>query len=193
MIKIKFKNQAEIDSYNKYKELKGIEYHQYIANYLNTDEYSKIAGVIQYDLRLKYILYRYICFFEEYIRAVIMNCNIRDIEFFLKENVNMSEAQNIYFKYLNKIEACYPDRPIISRSDFDGIRELRNQISHFKPIILDNILENQTNINLLYKNLTKNYQANFKNEIIMCGSEPNLVEQVKIKFISLNRILDNIE
>ncbi|ATZ18005.1 hypothetical protein [Mesoplasma melaleucae] len=182
MIEIKFKNQAEIDSYNKYKELKGIEYHQYIANYLNTDEYSKIAAVIQYDLRLKYILYRYICFFEEYIRAVIMNCDIRDVDFFLKENVNMSEAQNIYFKNVTKIATKYPDRPTISRDDFDGIRELRNQISHFKPIILDNIIENQTNIYLLYKNLTKNYQAYFKNEINMCGSEAELVEQVKIKF-----------
>ncbi|ATQ35484.1 hypothetical protein MENTO_v1c03380 [Mesoplasma entomophilum] len=182
MIEIKFKNQNEIDSYNKYKELKGIEYHQYIAKYLNTDEYSKIAAVIQYDLRLKYILYRYICFFEEYIRAVLMNCEIKDVEFFLKENVNMSEAQNLYYKHINKIQTKYGDRPLIPRNEFDGIRELRNQISHFKPIILDNIFENQMNINFLYNNLTKNYQSNFKNEINMAGNEIDLVDQVKIKF-----------
>ncbi|ASZ09086.1 hypothetical protein CK556_01790 [Mesoplasma chauliocola] len=182
MIEIKFKNQAEIDSYNKYKELKGIEYHQYIAKYLNTDQYSKIAVVIQYDLRLKYILYRYICFFEEYIRAVLMNCNIKDINYFLNENTSMSETQQIYYKHKDIIEQIYPSKPIIAKNDFDRIRELRNQISHFKPIILDNIIENQTNINFLYKNLTKNYQANFKNEINLIGNEVDLLDKVKIKF-----------
>ncbi|KAF5295720.1 hypothetical protein FQA39_LY12893 [Lamprigera yunnana] len=116
-----FNNINEEKLYEKYKLLKGEEYHFYVAEQIGSNQYSDVAAAIQYDLKLKYILYRYVSFFEEGLRAIIMNCDIKDVDFFLDNRISLSDIQHLYFKNMDIILDTYPNLNIISQAEFNGL------------------------------------------------------------------------
>lgn len=68
----------ELEKARYYLNLKGIELHYSILQYLSSFsasriKYCQLATVYRYDKRIRKVLYKYIGLFEEYIRAFISN------------------------------------------------------------------------------------------------------------------------
>lgn len=180
-MEIKFKDNNEKVLYEKYKKLKGEEYHFYVAEQIDSYEYSHIAAAIQYDLKLKYILYKYICFFEESLRAVLMNTQVRSVEDFLQNTVNLSETQQLYFQYKTIILAHDKHFTNLTVEEFGCIRDLRNQISHFKPLIFEKFNTSKQSMMILGKALPNEYKNNYINHVNSCKPDYEILNELLIR------------
>ncbi|ATZ17433.1 hypothetical protein ELUMI_v1c07110 [Williamsoniiplasma luminosum] len=175
-----FNNDKERAMYEEYKQLKGEEIHFYVAEHIQSNKYIEVAAAIQYDLRLKYILYRYVCFYEEWIRAILMNCNIKNVDFFLYKSVTLGDIQQLYFKNFKQIQEQKPDLKMISGNQFDSVRRLRNDVSHFKFLIFEMYDQSVRNIKTLQAVIPEHYMENLKKDINNCTSDWPLPPGLKI-------------
>ena len=143
----------EIEKARYYCELKGIELHFSIFEYLTSMKseivkYSEIATAYRYDKRIRKVLYKFIGLFEEYIRAYISNkfsdqmelINwIKPIKKRLNQGLNLSGAlDDILFGELVSQVILFEDEEksnLIKHTEFNdqnlkAIVELRNAVSH---------------------------------------------------------------
>ena len=104
----------ELDKIKYYLKYRGIDEHDKVRRYLKKFKsekikYSEIATAFRYDKRIRRVLFKYIGFLEEYIRAYITNKysnningfkHIDKIKGYLKENDLSSSLSNLTFRQL---------------------------------------------------------------------------------------------
>ncbi|MCL2521232.1 MAG: hypothetical protein FWE36_00055 [Erysipelotrichales bacterium] len=165
-------------------ESKGIDLHVSIYEYLlslkNTDvDYCEIATTFRYDKKIRKILYKFISFFEEYIRACICNkySTLHSLELTNIVKKKLTKTDKFYLaidelsfsELINQVELLSPDDklyifgfdPLIK--DLKAIVELRNAVNHNR-FLLNYMKFKECSIgSSLYANV-KNFAAHLKNE-----------------------------
>lgn len=87
-----------------YLDVRGISEHIFVAKYLQSLKvekvtYAEVATAFRYDKRIRRIIYKYIGFLEEYIRAYIVNKYENDysqISLFKNANKSIRKKKNLY-------------------------------------------------------------------------------------------------
>ncbi|MBD5414133.1 MAG: hypothetical protein HDR52_06925 [Treponema sp.] len=141
---------------------KGVEKHILIKKQLlawNEDdkiEYSKIASAYRYDKRIRYVLFKYISYLEEFYRAVILDNYINRLEqdFWTeplqinlkKYNNNLNDAlEHLEFSSLltqcqrlpeETKNRCFPSNGNHLKKNLFALKELRNAVMHNKFLLL---------------------------------------------------------
>jgi hypothetical protein len=183
--------EIELPKAVHYCELKGIELHNAIFEYLQSFKsdkvsYTEIATAYRYDKRIRKILYKYIGLLEEYIRAFISNKysdSIDEIEWteVIKKRLNKKEKlfyilDNLLFNDLiNQVLLLSDDdkknlfpNTIYYENNLKAIVTLRNAVSHNR-FLLSYLDFKECNIDnqkrsSLYANL-QNFSFHLKDEI----------------------------
>ncbi|WP_027062947.1 DUF3644 domain-containing protein [Mesoplasma seiffertii] len=169
MGKITFKNDAERLEYEKYAYLKGKQYYHYIAQELKNFEYSCVSSAIRYDLRLRYVLYRYIGLVEDMLKARIID-NQLDNQYTLKNflekdtKTSLNEINQIIIKTNANSE-------FETKENLEMIRELRNKIAHFTPLIFAAKEEVNQKIKALWAVIPNSHQEKFLKALKACELE----------------------
>jgi len=91
----------DLNAFNHYVKYRGLDDHikayEYLVSLNNNVNYSMIASVLRYDKRIKRILFKYISFIEEYVKASI--CNYYTIDTYPIKNI---KGDNIFEHYQDK-------------------------------------------------------------------------------------------
>lgn len=134
-----------------YLNRRGIDDHIYVATYLSSikekPSYCEIASAMRYDKRIRRVLFKYIGFLEEYIRAFITNkysyadSALNKTKIVIEERKNKSLYEvliSITFGNLisqvKKLSAfdkadLFENKKILGK-DLDAIIGLRNEVCH---------------------------------------------------------------
>ena len=154
--------EKEVSKY--FLEYRGVAEHENVRVFLQslketTVEYSEIATVFRYDKRIRRIIFKYIGFLEEYLRAYISNTygeNTRKFQHTSKLNAAFNKLGNLFlalsdltfgqlinqikllseeekysiFSYLGKVN-------LFNNSNLDALVVLRNEVYHNR-FLLDN-------------------------------------------------------
>ena len=190
----------ELDKIKYFLKYRGIDEHDKVRRYLKNFKsekikYSEIATAFRYDKRIRRVLFKYIGFLEEYIRAYITNKysnningfkHIDKIKDYLKENDLSSSLSNLTFRQLmeqlfllDKKDKLEIFNNHFIKKDLLAIVKLRNEICHNR-FILDkkefscsiskdcSLLENIKNLMNYLSNEMKN---NFIKEVNDCAKK----------------------
>lgn len=141
---------------------KGVEKHILIKERLlawsecDKIEYSKIASAYRYDKRIRYVLFKYISYLEEFYRAVILDSYINRIKqsFWIKAlqtnlekyNNDLNDAlEHLEFSFLlaqcqalskkMKKLCLFPKTKYLKENSM-ALKELRNAVMHNKFLLL---------------------------------------------------------
>ena len=141
---------------------KGVEKHilikERLLNWSMSDsiEYAKVASTYRYDKRIRYMLFKYISYLEEFYRAVILDNYVNRVKqkFWIEElqdklvefDYNLNDAlEHIDFRVLliqcqrlpkPKRDLCgFPGRKYLKDNSF-ALKELRNAVMHNKFLLL---------------------------------------------------------
>ncbi len=190
-------SEPEIPKAQYYFRYRGLDSHIAVWNYLSTFKtekvsYCEIATTFRYDKRIRRIIYKFIGFLEEYIRAYIANA-YRDridklnttpfLQGLIDREVPLHDAlDNLTFNRLisqvkklqvNDKVVIFGDLKITSRN-LDAIVELRNAVSHNR-FLLDERNLKKCNVDGIP---SSSLRANCQN---LCRHLP---EQLRESFIS---------
>lgn len=135
-----------------YLNVRGISEHIFVANYLQSLKsdkvtYAEVATAFRYDKRIRRIIYKYIGFLEEYMRAYIVNtyegkihtlCMTNTLVGLLNKHKTFYEAVgDLTFgnlmhqiKKLSDKEKAELFRGKYIATNLDAIVELRNAVNH---------------------------------------------------------------
>jgi len=195
-------SKTEIIKSNYYLKYRGLQEHIIILNYLENVlkrkiRYSEIATTFRYDKRIRTVIYKYIGFIEEYLRAIISNNYPDDIpesikiydykKLHINGNKTYDTVSDMLFSSLVK-QFNKMNNTIIS-SSFNNYRkeymeyviDLRNAVSHNRFLLNYDSFHNKSclkeNIKILYSVLPDFLQDNFVNELNACQNpKPNKKE-----------------
>ena len=172
-------NKEEAD---RWLNLKGVAKYTQFADILDKNNieitWKNIDDLARYDKRLLINIFKYLSFYEDYLRALIWNI----------DKASYNKLEKCYF--IDVIEEVLENESLLNtKIDFDSLKSgknainsLRNRVSHNK-IILN---FNSNNLNLkqalihLKNSLPKDYQNGFINDINNCVKGLNIAEKVKI-------------
>lgn len=141
---------------------KGVEKHILIKEKLlawsecDKIEYAKIASAYRYDKRIRYVLFKYISYLEEFYRAVILDNYINSVKqvFWIKPlRANLKECNNDLNDALERLEfssllaqcqalpkkmkklCLFPKTKYLKENSM-ALKELRNAVMHNKFLLL---------------------------------------------------------
>ncbi|MFA5283384.1 MAG: Abi family protein [Bacilli bacterium] len=158
--KMIFHTDDEIERCKKYLDLKGVEYHIVLANFIGLNnhgkvEYKKVSCLYQYDKRIRNILYKYISAFEESIRAFICNKYSQTIDSFKKisesicerisrggslsrelEDLDLGKLLNLAKKLSAEEKSRLFGKTEKLSENLNAVRELRNAVSHHRLLFI---------------------------------------------------------
>lgn len=167
--KIKFIDDKEKSNFQQRVKNKGIHIYFDIISFLEKQNielnYHNISSIHIYDKRVRDILYSFIAFIEEYIRAKIIN----------KYDVKANDIKNIYELHFSEILFLVKKCEILSKSDYNSflknIKLLRNDVFHNKFILIKHSKPHNKNIKkiktlALYLEKIKIDNTNMKVEFI---------------------------
>lgn len=174
-------NKKEID---KWVSLKGEKkYLEFMKVFKEKDipfTWKKLDDTFRYDKRLLINLFKYLSFFEDYLRAIVWNYSNKTYkkieDSYLKEAIDevLSIADSLDIKGfdINKLKENKP-----------YINELRNRVSHNKIIINshEDGKDYKYMINAFGKTLPINYQAGFIKDINNCLNKLELDSEITVK------------
>ncbi len=172
-------NKEEAD---KWLNLKGVAKYEQFADILDNNNieitWKSLDDLVRYDKRLLINIFKYLSFYEDYLRALIWNI----------DKVDYNKLKKSYLKEVIE-EVLKKEKLLNTDIDFDSLKKgkkainsLRNRVSHNK-IILDFNLDglNLKQALIYFKNiLPKNYQNGFIKDINNCVKELNISENIKI-------------
>lgn len=191
----------DIESARHYMDVRGVEEHLIVAEYLQNYKagkvsYREVATALRYDKRIRRILYKYIGYLEERIRAYISNrysgkTDCLKLTYTVKNNLKTyslyESLSEISFGQLilqskklteeEKKELFSADS--INHKHLDAIIELRNEVSHnrfllhrkFRPCKNTGYEEHSLRANIinLYNHLPEEIRNSFAREINACA------------------------
>ena len=153
--KIKFNNEEEKNDLIKRINNKGINVYLCILDFINENEldndYETLSSIFIYDKRIRDILYKFISYVEEKIRARIIN----------KYKLDQKTISNIYRLTFGELIKLSKNLDIINDSEnkiIENIRVLRNEVFHNNLILISNGKINEKNINNI--KILSNYLEN---------------------------------
>ena len=142
--------------------------------------WRNIDDLCRYDKRLLINVFKYMSFFEDYVRALVWNATKYDYDklesMYLKDTIDLLE------KHKDAINVNgYSVDIIIKNKDY--INTLRNHISHNKIMMLceKNGLELKGLLVMFRESLPEGYQKGFIVAINSCGKGFKQLEAVSIK------------
>ncbi len=206
-------SESEIPKAQYYFRYRGLDSHIAVWNYLSTFKaekisYCEIATAFRYDKRIRRIIYKFIGFLEEYIRAYIAN-SYRDrvtelnptdkLKGLLKKKGTLHEAlDNLTFSQLiaqvhklseNDKSTIFNDLTI-TKENLAAIVRLRNAISHNR-FFLDNT-KLRANCQNLCLHLPRQLRETFITEINASFLPPSNTENEcseQVKWCLINDII----
>ena len=187
----------DIESARHYMDVRGVEEHLIVAEYLQNYKagkvsYREVATALRYDKRIRRILYKYIGYFEERIRAYIANrysdktggLSLTDtVRKKLKKKTLYEALSEISFGQLILQSKHLPEEEkkelfsadSINHKHLDAIIELRNEVSHnrfllhrkFRPCKNTGYEEHSLRANIinLYNHLPEEIRDSFAREL----------------------------
>ncbi|MCQ2794174.1 MAG: hypothetical protein MJ207_02265 [Bacilli bacterium] len=189
----------EIESAKVYLDRRGIQEHINVANFLKkklnrTPTYCEVASTMRYDKRIRRILYKFLGFLEENMRAYISNkyslekdlpngCNkfIGEDARKLSKNSNKTFDLLSYDLFSNLVDVAYhlPDEDFVAlfpnvetKANKKALVALRNKVGHNKFLLnqkdlCTTMLEGKMKKGLTssISNLIIHLPSEFKNEI----------------------------
>lgn len=154
----------------KWLRVKGDEKYSQFADMLEKKNievtWSRISDLYRYDKRLLINNFRYVSFFEEYLRAILMNNSDDCLSKYddLEERYFPELMQKV--AELNKEILCrYFDNTDLS-DKVGPMRELRNRISHNKIMLHQYDLKET--MRLFYRLLPQDYREGYRKDINKC-------------------------
>lgn len=145
-----------------------------------TVEWCVLRDLYRYDKRLLINLFKYLSFFEEFLRAQIWN--ISQANYKKLENSYLADAIDEIIKNKNLITTVGFSIDTLEKNQ-GIINYLRNRVSHNK-IILESKKNGFTIKDLLVafkETLPESYQLGFINDINKCASTLNIPEKLIIE------------
>ena len=225
MDKNDFYNKIQITQEEKAKadyflNVRGIEEHIIVFDYLSKFKieavtYSEVATALRYDKRIRRVIFKYIGFLEEKMRAYIANEYSDKVESLklideLKDNVKSMSLYKALSKLLfgrlveqvkslsKKEKEIIFSNENVSNQNLEALCSLRNEISHNKFILHQefgscsaskkNSKSLCSNIKNIYYHLPINVRENFKKEINECS----LYRESDISYQTQWNLLKNI-
>lgn len=197
-------DEKDIGSARHYMDVRGIEEHLIVAEYLqsykpNKVTYQEVATALRYDKRIRRILYKYIGYFEERIRAYIANKYSDKTDLLsLTDVIRKKLRKQSLYEALSEIsfgqlilqskklpaeekEELYSMDSVNDRN-LDAIIELRNEVAHnrfllhrkFRPCKNAGYEEHSLCANIInfYNHLPNKIRDSFAREI-NSSSEPS--------------------
>lgn len=164
-------HKKEIDKWISLKgEKKYLEFVKVLKDQGIEITWKKLDDTFRYDKRLLINLFKYLSFFEDYLRAIVWNYSNKTYkkieDSYLKEVIDevLSIADSLDIKGfdINKLKGNKP-----------YINELRNRVSHNKIIINSGIdgKDYKEMIKVFKETLPVDYQAGFIKDINNCSKE----------------------
>lgn len=184
-----------------YMDVRGVEEHLIVARYLQkykTEKitYQEVATALRYDKRIRRILYKYIGYLEERIRAYIANkysdkTDLLSLTDMIRKKVGkkslyeaLSETSFGQLIFQSKKLPAEEKKELysvdsVNDRNLDAIIELRNEVSHnrfllhrkFRPCKNTGYQERSlcANIINLYNHLPEDIRVSFAKEINACA------------------------
>lgn len=175
------KHKIDIDKWINIKgEIKYLEFAKILKDINCECTWKNVSNLYRYDKRLQINIFKYMSFFEEYIRAKLWNENIyKDYKDLNKKTMN--ELIDYIYKNSNIIEKYFS---CIEKNKLLNVKELRNTISHndivikckkdqndYKHIILD-----------FYSVIPAEYKDGFKKDIYNCQKKLSIDKKLLVVF-----------
>lgn len=172
-------NKEEAD---KWLNLKGVVKYEQFADILDRNSievtWENIDNLVRYDKRLLINIFKYLSFYEDYLRALIWNI----------DKASYSKLEGFYLK--DVIDEVLKNEDLLNtKIDFDklklgkiAINNLRNRVSHNKIMLNfdSNNLDLQKALVLFKDAMPINYQGGFIKDINNCVNKLNIAENIKI-------------
>ena len=163
--------KQEIDKWISLKgEKKYLEFIKVLKNQGLEITWKKLDDTFRYDKRLLINPFKYLSFFEDYLRAIVWNYSDKTylkiersyLGEVIDEVLNIADSLNIKSFDINKL-----------KENKSYINELRNRVSHNKIIITSGIdgKDYKEMINAFKEALPVDYQAGFIKGINNCSKE----------------------
>lgn len=175
---------SNADDVDKWLRVKGeIKYNEFgdILGGLGMElTWKNISDLYRYDKRLLVNNFIYLSFFEEYVRAMILNHsgNIKSYEWM--HDRSFGELDAMLSKMDWKVVAQYFDCDDIS-AKLDSVRLLRNDVAHNKIILL--LPEYRKKMNDFYALLPSDYRDNYRMKIVGCTEDLDVPAEVSDIFL----------
>lgn len=175
------KHKKNIDKWINIKgEIKYLEFAKILKDINCECTWKNVSNLYRYDKRLQINIFKYMSFFEEYIRAKLWNENIyKDYKDLNKKTMN--ELIDYIYKNSNIIEKYFS---CIEKNKLLNVKELRNTISHndivikcerngndYKHLILD-----------FYSVIPAEYKKGLKNDICSCQKRLSIDKKFLVVF-----------
>ena len=215
----------DIESARHYMDVRGVEEHLIVAEYLQNYKagkvsYREVATALRYDKRIRRILYKYIGYLEERIRAYISNrysgkTDCLKLTYTVKNNLKTyslyESLSEISFGQLilqskklaeeEKKELFSVDS--INHKHLDAIIELRNEVSHnrfllhrkFRPCKNTGHEEHSLRANIinLYNHLPEQIRNSFARELNASSEFSENKWQYQTKWNLIEQIIIKID
>ena len=215
----------DIESARHYMDVRGVEEHLIVAEYLQNYKagkvsYREVATALRYDKRIRRILYKYIGYLEERIRAYISNrysgkTDCLKLTYTVKNNLKTyslyESLSEISFGQLilqskklteeEKKELFSADS--INHKHLDAIIELRNEVSHnrfllhrkFRPCKNTGYEEHSLRANIinLYNHLPEEIRNSFARELKASSEFSENKWQYQTEWILIEQIIIKID
>lgn len=163
--KIKFNNEEEKNDLIKRINNKGISVYLCILDFIKENalevHYETLSSIFIYDKRIRDILYKFISYVEEMIRARIIN----------KYKLGQKTISNIYRLTFWELKELSKNLNLIDTSEEQAIKKiitLRNKVFHNNLILISNSKINDNNvknIKTLYNYLENEIKESFLEDI----------------------------
>lgn len=168
----------------KWLALKGETKYMRFANILNANgiavEWNVLKDTYRYDKRLLVNIFKYLSFFEEFLRAQIWN--ISPIRYRKLEEASLMDIINTVIELKDNVNYVGFSVGVLE-SNKNHINCLRNRVSHNK-IILESVKNGKTLKELLIafkETLPESYRCGFANDINNCKKNLKLTDLITIE------------
>lgn len=202
-------SQDELEKANRDLFSKGIDIHEDIRDSIysfrrNKVKYCEIASAYRYDKRMRLVLYKYISYVEEFIRARVVDYfyENKESKIFVLKNKHIRTIEEIYLLNFNKLtqllmkipdyeKRCKYSKNAYQQNNIKALVVMRNAVMHNRFLQFYNSYKNcyyngekqqatlRYNILNLMQFLPAEAAQKCKDEINKCKNYKNTQDDVK--------------
>jgi hypothetical protein len=183
--------QDEVEQWIVFKgEHKYLEYATILSQHEVTLTWKHISNLYRYNKRLIFNLFKYISFFEEYLRAILIRYNEDNRE-------NLESIDDLLLSKLHKLilesiprnlESIFGLGLMIIKKKLDRINRLRSMVAHNRVLVKNTKYKQM--IMDLHDMLPKHYRQGLMSDIQKCESKLQIPEAIVFK---VDRVINEQE